>query len=251
MAHGGPVSAPCASLDLETAVERFYTSPAVAQEVGWYLDGFAPSELVQGMLHVDDAIAFSKVFCEDCLYEGVRKLWPEDVGVSLEASGEAVPFLHVLVHVHKDASAAPVHVTPLGHNSDFARGLAFDPFFAKLAPHAGKDVTPQAQLAQYASSRLSTADQVFRGKAVGATEFLAELCAETVLLQWPLPVLAGVLRAYPRSNASDFAVLVRRTGARLKREGLQSAWGPRVYELFGVIVGECLASLWMDAGVVP
>ena len=248
---GGPVSAPCTSLDLETAIERFYANPAVAQDVGWHLDGYKAQQLVQGMLHVDDSVVFSKVYCEDCFFNGVQKLWPRDVGVSLEASGEHVPFLHVELHVHHEKGPAPVHVTPLAHNTCFARGQAAHPHYAKLAPYVGSKATTRAQLAGYVWSRLATADQALRGSTANSTEVLAELCSEAVLLQWPLPLLAAVLRSYPRTNSTDFAVLVRRTGTRLKRASPPCTTGPRVFEWLAAVVGECVASLWADAGVVP
>ncbi len=106
-------------------------------------------------------------------------------------------------------------------------------------------------MAGYVWSRLATAEQALRGSTANATEVLAELCSEAVLLQWHLPPLVAVLRSHPRTNTTDFAVLVRRTGARLKRASPPCTTGPRAFEWLAAAVGECVASLWADAGVVP
>ena len=247
---GGPVSSPCTSLDLETAICRYYRDPETAKRVGWTLDGYFPEQLVQGLLHVDDAIAFSKVFCCECLFQGIERLWPEDVGVSLEGSGGTVPFLHVEVQATDEATADPVRVVPLSHNRDFAQGAALLPAFAKLPPYVGQDVTKRQQLAQYMWSRVCSHDQVLQGDPQAAAGPVAELVTEAVRLQWPTPTVAAVLRALPRTHTSDVAVLVRRLGSRLKHTDLRGLRGRQVYEYCLTVVGECLGLMWARAGVV-
>ena len=246
---GGPVSSPCTSLDLETAIARFYRDPKTAERIGWHVDGFTPAQLVQGLLHVDDAIALSKVLCVDCLFRGVEQLWPEDVGVSLEGSGGNVPFLHVEVQATGECTAAPVRIIPIAHNREFARGTALLPAFSKLPPYIGKEVTPKRRLAEYVWTRIASHDQVLRHSAEAAVEPLAELVTEAVRLQWPGPTVASVLRALPRTHTSDLAVLVRRMGARLKRSNFRGQSGQQVFQSCSAAAGECLAHMWAGAGV--
>ena len=48
-------------------------------------------------------------FCEKCLLSCVERLWPTDVGVSLEAEGNVIHFLHVRITVddHGSFQVAP------------------------------------------------------------------------------------------------------------------------------------------------
>ena len=85
---GGSFSEPATLVDLGESVYRLYTDGGnTARRVGWALDKARPDQLVQGLQHVDGAAIFSEVFCSECLLRGPQKLWPRDVGVSLEETG--------------------------------------------------------------------------------------------------------------------------------------------------------------------
>ena len=77
---------------------------------------YPAQSLVQGLLHVDDAIVLSFVFCSSCLVRGVCRLWPSDVGVSEEGRGPSLSFLHVDIQITTDSKPAPLHITP--HNAN-------------------------------------------------------------------------------------------------------------------------------------
>ena len=88
------MSAAATCIDIEMDVASLAQGNATLKRVKWFVPS-APllksSQLVAGFQHVDDALVCSKIFCEECLLNGVRKLWPEDVGVSLEGSGNSIP----------------------------------------------------------------------------------------------------------------------------------------------------------------
>ena len=246
---GGPVSSPCTSLDLETAISRFYTDPEVGRKIGWHVPGVAPEALVQGLLHVDDSLVLSKALCCDCLLAGVQHLWPQDVGVTLEGHGAKVPFLHVEILVANAADPCPVRAVPSAPNRAYARGEAPHPTFAKLAPFAGPALCTRRHLSEYIWCRLAAFDQVFCGGTELCAVSLAELLAEATLLRWPLSSTAAVLRTYPRVHTTDFAVLARKLGASLRRATPPPTEGPQAYQFFLERIGTCLASMWAQAGV--
>ena len=52
--------------------------------------------LIQGLQHVDDAMLMSGVFCDRCLSAGTKKLWPKDVGTTMEESSMEQGFVRFL-----------------------------------------------------------------------------------------------------------------------------------------------------------
>ena len=172
--------------------------------------------MVAGFQHVDDALVCSKIFCEECLLNGVRKLWPEDVGVSLEGSGSHIPFLHVDVEILNDNSLFPVLITPAAPNRDFARGLDAYPALSKLSPFFHREFQPPSILRNYFFCKLYGFDQVFEGRMTGVETHVAALVSEAILLHWPIRNISRLCLAFPQSVHSDFARLIRTLGKFLR-----------------------------------
>ena len=83
---GAVMSEGATGADLGTDTARLYQSDQkVLKHVGWQLKPYTAAQLVQGLQHVDDAIAFSFVWGTCCLEAGCVALWPADVWVSKEA----------------------------------------------------------------------------------------------------------------------------------------------------------------------
>ena len=141
-------------IDIEMDVASLAEGTATLKKVKWFIPS-APSlksyQLVAGFQHVDDALVASKICCEECLLNGVRKLWPEDVGVSLEGSGTNIPFLHVDVEIFNDNNVYPMLLVPAAPNRDFARGTDGYPSLSKLASFFHRDFQPPAILRKYVS----------------------------------------------------------------------------------------------------
>ena len=96
---GGSLSEPATLVDLGAAVRCIYVRSGQREPSGWAVPGAQMCEVVQGAQHVDDALVFSTVWCEQCLYDGVRKTWPADCGTSLEEGGDFVRFLSATIRV--------------------------------------------------------------------------------------------------------------------------------------------------------
>ena len=102
---GGSFSEPATLIDLNHDILKLQYSGSKQREVGWDLDGFSPNQLVAGWLYVDDALVGSKIYCSQCPFEGIQRLWPSDVGTTLEESGHDVTFLQARVRcIGKDLS---------------------------------------------------------------------------------------------------------------------------------------------------
>ena len=54
---------------------------------------------------MDDALIGSNIFCVACLENGLRKLWPRDVEVSVEETGPKLRLLQATVTINTDDSS--------------------------------------------------------------------------------------------------------------------------------------------------
>ena len=88
--------------------------------VGWVLEGYSLEELIQGITHVDDSCIFSRVFYRKCLYLGLQKVFPEDVGLTEEGGPPATRFLHSIIIIdHWNLLVLPFHP-----NLEFVLGVS-------------------------------------------------------------------------------------------------------------------------------
>ena len=90
---GGPLSEPGTLIDLQEPIRcaignkssRFdFVGLGLGESGGGTLKDYRFGQIAQGVQHVDDAAVFSNILCVHCLEILVKKLWPEDVGVSIE-----------------------------------------------------------------------------------------------------------------------------------------------------------------------
>ena len=90
---GGSFSEPATLIDLQDDVRQLYTKKQTAVRCGWWHSQYCTSKIVNGLQHVDDALLMSACICDNCLEQGLKKLWPSDVGVSTEEKGDEIRFL--------------------------------------------------------------------------------------------------------------------------------------------------------------
>ena len=101
-AMGGSFSQPAILVNLGHDIRTYCKPTSKQQQVGWVLDCFSPTQLIAGILHVDDALVASGVLCYKCLVKGMKRLWPSDVGTSLEEHGSTIT--EVRLHTCKHRS---------------------------------------------------------------------------------------------------------------------------------------------------
>ena len=185
MANGGPMSCPATMVDLELAICKLYEDVNTAKRIKWHIPGVQASQTVVGLQHVDDALVCSKIYCTECLRKGVKRLWPKDVGTTLEGVGPVVPFLHAEIRVLDTNGVCPIYVVPLVHNRDFANGTTPYPQFSKVSPLFAKKLQPPRPLQHYLTCELFNVDQLLEGHTQHAAEPVCLLVAEMFRLQWP------------------------------------------------------------------
>ena len=188
---GGSFSEPATLIDLGESVFRLYSDCGrIAARVGWHAPNGDVSHAIAGIQHVDDAVIASTIYCERCLLRGVQRLWPSDVGVSLEESGPRVRFLHVVLDIGPDLC---VQVSPASPNADFAAGLSPYPAVSRLGPFLGFAVHDQRTLRAFVWGRVVAFHYAASGQPERGKSACIDLCAELLLLGWPQPWLGHAL----------------------------------------------------------
>ena len=231
-AMGNTMSSAATCIDLEHEVFVLHNDRNRARELRWTHGDFRTSELVQGLQHVDDAIVFSKVLCGDCLWKGMQKLWPTDVGITLESSSSplhgalycdgSMRFLHARVsllgHTSDFLRDVPCYVQPYMPNAAFASGTQPHPHVSHVALFVGSQVQNTSHIQNYLWCKLSMFDKLVMGSWDLGREAVAQMVAEVLRLLWPCRWVASSLHQYPRHNQSCFACAVRKLGQSLRRQ---------------------------------
>ena len=119
---GGSFSEPGTLVDLSEEIRLLDASSEKLVEVGWNFKGWKLDHLVSGLMHVDDAAVFSRIFCPRCLEQGMKRLRPQDVGISLGEIGPTVRMLHSHIHI----TVLNVHIRPYNPNTSFALGFSLE-----------------------------------------------------------------------------------------------------------------------------
>ena len=123
---------------LDTSHHKLYKQPRTLPQIIRLLRllGRNVASWLQTKCHVDDSLWFSRALCTSCIFELVRAVWPQDVGVTLEEEGTSCTFLHCDVLFDEGG----IHVQPRVVNTAYACGLeerprvsAFPPFRFKLS----------------------------------------------------------------------------------------------------------------------
>ena len=133
LAMGNATSPAITAFDLDTNATKMYDSKQEAQRVGAYVASLPTTRCIQALLHVDDALVFSKVFCCRCLGEITKKAWPEDVEAKIEESGPSIGFLHCRVFAHPNSIFTnEVTFSAQIPNEKFCKGITSTPRCAKM-----------------------------------------------------------------------------------------------------------------------
>ena len=120
----GGSSEPGTLVDLSEELRIIHQSRGALHNAGWLVGVLSLEETVTGVMQVDDTLVLSTIFCTACLERGMRKVWPPDVGISLEEVGPTVCMLQC--HVHVPVIGDQVHARPYNPNVYFALGVAPD-----------------------------------------------------------------------------------------------------------------------------
>ena len=158
-------------------------------------------------------LVFSRIWCTKCLFEGVQRIFPRDVGLSIEGKGSAIHFLHVLLRIAKDGST---RIAPFSDNREFSRGRAEFQQKARLGNFLGKEVQPQRILRQFVWAKLIAYNAVCEGVPDALMSPSADLLAEISLLNWPVHWLGKALASVPARHRSPYFSIMRRLSKHFK-----------------------------------
>eukprot|EP00969_Alexandrium_andersonii_P116539 5151876-Alexandrium_andersonii.AAC.1 len=78
---GGPLSETATLVDLSRHIHEFYSDPRLGRRAGLAYGKLAPSAVLAGCCHVDDALALSGVLCTKCIEKGLERLLPRDLAL--------------------------------------------------------------------------------------------------------------------------------------------------------------------------
>ena len=128
------MSAAATAITVEHDIAKYYASAAKARSIHWYAEGLTQAQTVQGIVHVDDSLIFSKSLCYDCLEYGATHCWPREIGMEVEQRGPEIVFLHIRVSVRNEVCSCPVSFAPAMPNAPYARGTADFPKISRVPP---------------------------------------------------------------------------------------------------------------------
>ena len=90
---GGSFSEVGTCVDLNTCIEFHSRSWALRKQTGYQIGNLQFNQIFCGLLHVDDSAVGSGIWCSDCIFKFLQMIFPQDVGVELEETGDAFQFL--------------------------------------------------------------------------------------------------------------------------------------------------------------
>jgi hypothetical protein len=211
---GGSFSEPATLVDLGRSIAKFYASTALQRKSGIYINGVPPDQLIQGLLHVDDCLLASKVYCKDCLLRALAVIWPSDVGTSLEAAGFEIDFLTVLIHSFADGS---YFITPLPKNVNFALRIDAHPAVSRISPYKGPAIHDFNDIKLLLFPHLLSYNRIALGFIGPAARCTALLLSEVFRLGWPTQLVARVLASIPRRHETLYILSLRRLSKFIRR----------------------------------
>ena len=221
---GGSFSEPGTLVDLSEEIRLLDENSGKLVEVGWNFKGWKLHDLVSGLMHVDDAVVFSRIFCPGCLEQGMKRLWPQDVGISLEEIGPTVRMLHSHIHI----IGLTVHIRPYNPNTSFALGFSSEQKVARLGPFLGQPFHEYADLQKFLHAKILAYNHLVQGDYDNMFVYVGVLLLEIVKLQWPEKFIRKALCSLPRRHVSPLISACRGIGRQLRRCKIHDVFGPEV-----------------------
>ena len=200
--------------DLNHYVYMCDVSPMFMEKCGWLRAGIRRQfrELVTGVLHVDDLVAFSRIFCMDCLRDLILSTFPRDVGFQEEERGPTMRDLSSIVHIRPDSSLV---VVPMIANVTF--GIQQDhQVLVKLGPYHDATLQPYKSFRDYLIGQFLSFNHLVQGQVEYMFVITVAVVAEPYWLGWPSTYIWKSMRSIPRRHQSPFIIAVRRLSRAVK-----------------------------------
>ena len=183
---GGHMSAAATAITVEHDVADIYRNRARAKELGWHCGKLPTQQVIQGIVHIDDALVFSKkTLCHDCLKNGILRCFPQDIGMTIEQQNPQLTFLHVTLDVKDSIEECPIDFSPSAPNSDYSRGVSDYPKVARVPPFLGPSTKTRDMLRPFLASKFAAFWQIYAYDVSLLREPLAILLSEIMREGWP------------------------------------------------------------------
>jgi hypothetical protein len=211
--QGGHFSEPATMLDLGTDIEDYINSEIRRRRVGLQYENFTAAQQLAGVLHVDDCLLISKIWCSECILEGLRKLWPKDVGTTMEESGNEVRFLNALI----TTDGRSLLVRPLPINVPFIMCAADLPDISRFPPFLHAELHNTGHLRILLLPHIFSQNKLSMGDGSKCEDAFVAILCELFRLGWPARTIGAVCCSVARHHNSLFLAVVRKIGTLLKR----------------------------------
>jgi hypothetical protein len=205
---GSTLSPTLARAYLDFNHDKLFHSPKTLPDLSTALAklGRPTAAWIQTECHVDDSLWLSRALCTTCLVAIATAVWPKDVGLSVEAVGDAFTFLHCDVQVRPEG----LYLVPRTANEEYAKGSMAIPAVSAYALYV-PGFSTLAQLRGVLAAKLHLLVRGFRAadwKNFGIKTIITAL--EPVRLGWPPKWVANILCCT--------MYVGNRTGSRLLRQ---------------------------------
>ena len=211
---GHSVSEPATSADLGHSVRAAHVGDNGKKRAGWHFPRLSFQQLVTAAIHVDDMVVCSKALCESCLFDGIVRIVPKDIGLSLEERGAVIRFLHSEIYFDLQGNAV---ICPYQPNLPYALGLCDNPRFARI-PHYEARVHSRCHLLPAALARLHSSNALLLGNDnLDAVRAILGAVLEMLRLEWPVVWVVHALSTAGTGHGTAFFRRCRRLARGLLR----------------------------------
>jgi hypothetical protein len=210
---GGSLSEPGTLVDLTDCIRDLHCNVLKRENLGWLVDDLSHEETMQAVLHVDDCLLMSRSLCGTCLYAGLQKLWPADVGTELEGENPVIRFLQTILLVKN----GDLIVLPFSPNIEFALGITEHQKIARMGDFANSSEWSFMHLRRFVVSQVLTINNIVGGDHTHITFFALILTSELLALNWPLQWIGKSFLTIPRKHQTGVVRFFRFVGVQIKR----------------------------------
>ncbi len=188
---GSTLSPALARAYLDVNHDKLFNAPKKLPDLSTALAklGRPTAAWIQTECHVDDSLWLSRAVCTACLVAIATAVWPKDVGLSVEAVGDAFTFLHCDVRVNPEG----LYLAPRTPNEEYARGSSASPAVSAYALYV-PGFSTLAQLRSVLAAKLHLLVRGFRAADWRTFVIKTIITAlEPVRLGWPPKWVANIL----------------------------------------------------------
>ena len=222
---GGALSEPSTLVDLQDSIRDLYYCndksqlDCILHGLGSF--GISFNRVIQGLQHVDDACVMSKLLCHDCIFHIIQKIWPPDVGITLEECGPSVRFLSCLLLARDHY----IEVHPYNPNVGFALDCTPAQHVARLGLYCGEEIHDFEYFKQYFLGEILRYNQLVDGDDTLAFFHLGLILREIDKLGWPCIFVIKCLKGIPRRHGTAFIRACRTVGRALHKATIKQLFG--------------------------